>query len=712
MKSVTLFNAIGNTKEEYIASSEKRFGENKGAGIVANVFKAIGVAASCLLIVGFALFMWITAERMKDPVAPPAASDEATGTGETAAEQKTDRSTDKPDVDDAPSPYFESLIGRFADQKDGSLMDLNVKTDGRAEFCAALKASRLFPGAIEEARFAQITPDGFYERSGIKLFLYKDEDESVFVLSDGRVDRLCEKMFITSAVLCDVDRDGVYEILYTASYGESDLSSSVIHFDPKTREGTYVMRFTEDLAFVSEVESPGAGAYQICAGVRDGADGRITVSDKALLIVENGRLTEYHTEDETVTGISTDPPTEAVTEPPVTEPPVTEPPVTEPPVTDPPVTEPPVTEPPVTEPPAVGDGGYRLTVGSRSVPADGVVKAYNSGGSPYIELSFGAIMEELDAAVNIKSETELVIVYYGETFVFDISNGYKMTSDHYNGNWFDNKQTPTNAFYYENGGFFTDLQTVSAFLSEFGGGAARADHAKKHITVTDFDHDTAIVTTEAPPIVPKDPVLLSVKEYTVKALIYNDPDYDGKATVRISVYTETEAVNGNYVVMELIGKDGGVLDTIETHGCGFVAVATTDRFFGDYIIVHSVAVMPDKSAVGITKMYGIMSIDRADVNTDKPHFYSDVGVKNCNADITSRTSIFADHIRFFYNDTADLLTNVYETIVLRSQGEFYRIFECENDGYSFYEDKDHAIDPGFIDEVRSRRIDTWISYFR
>ncbi|MBQ3870973.1 MAG: hypothetical protein II777_10525, partial [Clostridia bacterium] len=113
MKSVTLFNAIGNTKEEYIASSEKRFGENKGAGIAANVFKAIGVAASCLLIVGFALFMWITAERMKDPVSPPAASDEATadatGTGETAAEQKTDRSTDKPDVDDAPSPYFESL---------------------------------------------------------------------------------------------------------------------------------------------------------------------------------------------------------------------------------------------------------------------------------------------------------------------------------------------------------------------------------------------------------------------------------------------------------------------------------------------------------------------------------------------------------------------------------------------------------------------------
>ena len=72
-----LFDIIGQTEEKYIARSEKRFKPHKGGEITAQVLRIVGVAASVILIISFAVFMWIVAEKHRDPVA---STDTAPGT--------------------------------------------------------------------------------------------------------------------------------------------------------------------------------------------------------------------------------------------------------------------------------------------------------------------------------------------------------------------------------------------------------------------------------------------------------------------------------------------------------------------------------------------------------------------------------------------------------------------------------------------------------
>ncbi|MBQ1847466.1 MAG: hypothetical protein II135_05620, partial [Clostridia bacterium] len=90
MSGKDLFNAIGQIDEKTAAKNVSRFNKkthdtesSKTKSNVFSVLKAVAVAASVLLIIGFAIFMRIVSERMKDPPVKPAESEVKTDTDQT-----------------------------------------------------------------------------------------------------------------------------------------------------------------------------------------------------------------------------------------------------------------------------------------------------------------------------------------------------------------------------------------------------------------------------------------------------------------------------------------------------------------------------------------------------------------------------------------------------------------------------------------------------
>ena len=90
MSGKDLFIAIGETDEKIAAKNVSRFNKkiseaerSEAASNVVSAFKIIAGAASVLLIIGFAIFMRVFSERMKDPPDKPAGSEVKTDTEQT-----------------------------------------------------------------------------------------------------------------------------------------------------------------------------------------------------------------------------------------------------------------------------------------------------------------------------------------------------------------------------------------------------------------------------------------------------------------------------------------------------------------------------------------------------------------------------------------------------------------------------------------------------
>ena len=103
MSGKDLFDAIGQTDEKTAADNVSRFNKKppntKRSETVSNIFNGVKIAAAVVLIVGFAVFMWYFAEKMKDPPITPAGSDTESQTTQILTE-KTEPPTDEPVTDE------------------------------------------------------------------------------------------------------------------------------------------------------------------------------------------------------------------------------------------------------------------------------------------------------------------------------------------------------------------------------------------------------------------------------------------------------------------------------------------------------------------------------------------------------------------------------------------------------------------------------------
>ena len=109
MKINPLFEAISETDEKFVIESEKKFAAQKRKETFAKILRPVAATASIVLIFGFALFMWMVAQKYKDPVKPadsgtasetnvtgePETGEQTTATDET--ETPTEAVTEKPD---------------------------------------------------------------------------------------------------------------------------------------------------------------------------------------------------------------------------------------------------------------------------------------------------------------------------------------------------------------------------------------------------------------------------------------------------------------------------------------------------------------------------------------------------------------------------------------------------------------------------------------
>ena len=114
MKINPLFEAISETDEKFVIESEKKFAAQKRKETFAKILRPVAAAASIVLIFGFALLMWMVAQKYKDPVKPADSGSvsETNVTGEpetgeqTAATDETETPTEA--VTEEPDETFDA----------------------------------------------------------------------------------------------------------------------------------------------------------------------------------------------------------------------------------------------------------------------------------------------------------------------------------------------------------------------------------------------------------------------------------------------------------------------------------------------------------------------------------------------------------------------------------------------------------------------------
>ena len=125
MNGLTFLEALGDIDEKDLVRAEAYFKESKAKTITGTVFKIIGTAASVVLIVWFALFMWYVSVRMKDPVKPSDSTSEPVVTNTETAEE-----TEEPETGEAePSRglrYEKQTDGTYSVSGIGSCTDEDI----------------------------------------------------------------------------------------------------------------------------------------------------------------------------------------------------------------------------------------------------------------------------------------------------------------------------------------------------------------------------------------------------------------------------------------------------------------------------------------------------------------------------------------------------------------------------------------------------------
>lgn len=234
--------------------------------------------------------------------------------------------------------------------------------------------------------------------------------------------------------------------------------------------------------------------------------------------------------------------TDTVTEQESTAPETTVPETTAPETTAPHTTEPETTAKDTEKPdpdeqvaPAPEDkNGYKLFVNHIDLTGFTSFGVYPDGSSI---LPFSTILNFFEhGSAEVKNNDTVILKYEDETFTLKVKERV-MTGNNYNGNWFENKQTETTALYIADGLLYADGGTVSAFLSEFAGGAVRTDKTAKTVTAVDFycDEDTRRipVLNESPGTFNKNGYKLYINGNLIRGINF-DVSGDGDVTIPFS----------------------------------------------------------------------------------------------------------------------------------------------------------------------------------
>ena len=184
-------------------------------------------------------------------------------------------------------------------------------------------------------------------------------------------------------------------------------------------------------------------------------------------------------------------------------------------------------------PPAPEDkNGYKLYVNHIDMTKLAYYGVYADGSTVLPLSSIVAFLEP--GSSEIIDDNTVILKYEDDEFTLKIKERI-MTGNHYSGNWFENKQTKTTVLYIADGSvLYADGETVSAFLSEFAGGALRVDKEKKTVTAKDayYDEDTRHipVLNESPSKFNKNGYKLYINGNKVDSVSF-DVSGDGEATM-------------------------------------------------------------------------------------------------------------------------------------------------------------------------------------
>ncbi len=219
MKSRDIVKAIGETDEKYLRSAEKSYNAYKAREFGGKILNGLKTVACALILIGVIVALWLPSVLFPRDPDPAASSDTAVTEIPGTEREETDTITDETEpvnTDENTQPAETSAP--YDHTEFMTRGGLTYTEDGVEEFLTALRSSGLSYNTEREFMCRQVTPEGFYEKVGVKLFTVEDDN---FIYGDGKVRRIGGGFFgsLLSAVPCDYNTDGVTDFLYSYSGG-------------------------------------------------------------------------------------------------------------------------------------------------------------------------------------------------------------------------------------------------------------------------------------------------------------------------------------------------------------------------------------------------------------------------------------------------------------------------------------------------------------
>ncbi len=219
MKGRDIVKAIGETDERYLKSAEKSYNAYKARKIGGKILNGLKTAACVFILIGVIVALWLPSVLFPRDPDPAASSDTAVMQIPHTEREETNTITDKTEpvnTDENTQPAETSAPYDLTEFMTRG--GLTYTEDGVEEFLTALRSSGLSYNTEREFMCRQVTPEGFYEKVGVKLFTVGDQN---FIYGDGKVRRIGGGFFgsLISAVPCDYNTDGVTDFLYSYSGG-------------------------------------------------------------------------------------------------------------------------------------------------------------------------------------------------------------------------------------------------------------------------------------------------------------------------------------------------------------------------------------------------------------------------------------------------------------------------------------------------------------
>ena len=253
MKGKDLMRAVGEVDGKYIKSAEKSYNRGKARVIGGRIFNVLKVVGAAALVLGVIVALWLPSvlfPRDPDPI--------AAGTDTVKAEPYTEPGTDTAKSEPYTEPAADTEITPPDDPDYRSLGGLTRTKDETEEFCAKLNKSGMFDRQVTKEECYQVTPGGFYEAVGAKLFEVKTGlEESDWFLYDQTwifLFHVCggADVELLSAVPYDPDGSSETGFLYTCTYGGAPEPYRTVfkYYDMYMQSSSYIAALYQYGAFI------------------------------------------------------------------------------------------------------------------------------------------------------------------------------------------------------------------------------------------------------------------------------------------------------------------------------------------------------------------------------------------------------------------------------------------------------------------------------